>query len=289
MNSGDGWTTCALGHRHWGLFGAAGLLLRTPPTQDRAVGLQLRADRSHHGGTWGILGGARHEDETAVEAALREAGEEATVDLDQVRVEASYVDDHGGWAYTTIVASASSTMPLAPRNWESDAVRWVPLPEVDGLALHPGFATTWPLLRDVGPAPVLVVDAANVVGSRPDGWWRDRAGAARRLRDQLAAVAEGLPARDLATVAPDGVRSFPAVVLVVEGQAHGTESVDGVEVVSATESGDDAIVEEVSRRRTVGRPVRVVTADRELRARVEDLGAQVLGPRTLLDLLSRSA
>lgn len=283
--SGDGWTTCALGHRHWGLFGAAGLLLRTLPEEGHAVGLQLRAERSHHGGTWGILGGARHEGETAVEAALREAGEEATVEPDQVRVEAGYVDDHGGWGYTTIVASAPSTMSLAPRNWESDDVRWVPSAEVDALDLHPGFATTWPLLRGVRPAPVLVVDAANVMGSRPDGWWRDRPGAARRLRDRLAAVPDGLSATPLATEAPAGLRSFPVVVLVVEGQARGTETVDGVEVLSAPGSGDDAIVGVVAERRTAGRSVRVVTADRGLRARVEALGAEVLGPRTLLDLL----
>ena len=285
VSSGDGWTTCALGHRHWGLFGAAGLLLRTLPEEDRAVGLQLRAGRSHHGGTWGILGGARHADETPVKAALREAEEEAGIEADQVRVEASYLDDHGGWAYTTVVASASATLPLAPRNWESDDVRWVPVPEVAALDLHPGFATTWPLLGGVGPAPVLVVDAANVVGSRPDGWWRDRAGAARRLRDQLAALPDGLPARPLAADIPDRLRSFPVVVLVVEGQAGGVESVDGVEVVAATGSGDDAIVAVVAERRTAGRPVRVVTADRGLRARVEALGAAVLGPRTLLDLL----
>nr|MDT0666641.1 hypothetical protein [Micromonospora sp. DSM 115978] len=31
-----------------------------------------------------------------------------------------------------------------------------------------------------------MVDAANVIGSRPDGWWRDRAGAAVRLTRQIA-------------------------------------------------------------------------------------------------------
>lgn len=284
MNSGDGWTTCALGHRHWGLFGAAGLLLRTPADEAPAVGLQLRAERSHHGGTWGILGGARHEDETAVEAALREAGEEATVEPDRIRVEAGYVDDHGGWAYTTIVASAPSAMSLAPRNWESDAVSWVPLASVDALELHPGFANTWPLLRDVGPAPLVVVDAANVIGSRPDGWWRDRAGAAERLRDQLAAVAT-TGVRGLAPTPLPELHSYVAFLLVVEGAARGVTAVPGVEVLSAPGSGDDAIVDAVAARVGSGRPVQVVTADRELQARVQQLGADVLGPRTLFDLL----
>jgi 8-oxo-dGTP pyrophosphatase MutT (NUDIX family) len=284
VTSGDGWTTCAAGHRHWGRFGAAGLLLRTPATEQPAVGLQLRAGRSHHGGTWGILGGARDLAETAVQAALREAGEEATVAPDQVRVEAGYVDDHGGWAYTTVVATAPATMALAPRNWESDAVRWVPLAAVEALDLHPGFARTWPLLRGVGPAPVVVVDAANVVGSRPDGWWRDRAGAAERLRDRLAAAAvRGVDGLDGSGVA--GLRSYPRFVLVVEGAARGVGPVDGVEIVSARGSGDDAVVATVAGRVPAGRPVLAVTADRELRRRVEALEARVVGPSTLLEAL----
>lgn len=284
MTSGDGWTTCAAGHRHWGLFGAAGLLLRTPAAEHPAVGLQLRAGRSHHGGTWGILGGARDADETAVQAALREAGEEATVAPGQVRVEGRFVDDHGGWAYTTILASASSTMSLAPRNWESDAVAWVPLESVDSLDLHPGFARTWPLLRGVGPAPVVVVDAANVVGSRRDGWWKDRAGAAERLRDRLAqAGVDGVEGVDDSGVS--GLRAFPLFVLVVEGRARHVAPVAGVELVSAPASGDDAVVEAVGQRAGGGRPVLVVTADRELRGRVEALGARTVGPSTLLDAL----
>nr|WP_294691967.1 NUDIX hydrolase [uncultured Friedmanniella sp.] len=284
MTSGDGWTTCAAGHRHWGRFGAAGLLLRTRVAGGVAFGLQLRAERSHHGGTWGILGGARDLAETAVEAALREAGEEATVAADQVQVEAHYVDDHGGWAYTTVVATAPATMSLAPRNWESDAVRWVPREAVEALDLHPGFAQTWPLLRGVGPAPVVVVDAANVVGSRPDGWWRDRAGAAERLRDRLArAAVDGLEGFDGSPVA--GLRSYPRFVLVVEGAARDVGLTAGVEVVSALGSGDDAVVAVVTDRGGAGRPVVAVTADRELRGRVEALGARVVGPSTLLDAL----
>ncbi|MFF8016732.1 NTP pyrophosphohydrolase [Streptomyces sp. NPDC007929] len=116
--------------------------------------------------------------------------------------------------------------------------------------------------------PVLVVvDAANVVGSVPDGWWRDRRGAAERLRDRLAA--QGVPA------VPGPVE----IVLVVEGAARGVESVPGVRVSSAPGSGDDHIVEVVS---SAGdRPVLVITADRELRGRVGSLGADVAGPRTV--------
>ncbi|SCG42949.1 hypothetical protein [Micromonospora humi] len=118
---------------------------------------------------------------------------------------------------------------------------------------------------------LLVVDGANVVGSRPDGWWRDRAGAAVRLRDALASLAgAGVPPE-----LPPPVQ----VVLVVEGAARHVAPVPDVDVVSAAGSGDDTVVELVAaapdRRRVV------VTADRELRARVTALGAEVRGPRWL--------
>ncbi|MFE2647911.1 PIN domain-containing protein [Streptomyces nigra] len=116
---------------------------------------------------------------------------------------------------------------------------------------------------------LLVIDAANVVGSVPDGWWRDRRGATERLRDRLT-KADGVPGHD----------GPVEVVLVVEGAARGVESVPGVRVESAPGSGDDHIVALVER--AAGRPVLVVTADRELRQRVRRLGADVTGPRTVL-------
>ncbi|MEU0196465.1 NTP pyrophosphohydrolase [Streptomyces afghaniensis] len=118
-------------------------------------------------------------------------------------------------------------------------------------------------------APLLVVvDAANVVGSVPDGWWRDRKGAAERLRDRLAS--DGVPE----------VTAGPVeIVLVVEGAARRVESVAGVRVESAPGSGDDHIVEVVA---SAGdRSVLVITADRELRRRVGELGAEVAGPRSV--------
>ncbi|MCF2535774.1 NTP pyrophosphohydrolase [Streptomyces sp. FB2] len=116
---------------------------------------------------------------------------------------------------------------------------------------------------------LLVIDAANVVGSVPDGWWRDRRGATERLRDRLT-KADGVPGHD----------GPVEVVLVVEGAARGVESVPGVRVESAPGSGDDHIVALVER--AAGRPVLVVTADRELRQRVRRLGADVTGPHTVL-------
>ncbi|GHB19498.1 hypothetical protein GCM10010377_06720 [Streptomyces viridiviolaceus] len=120
---------------------------------------------------------------------------------------------------------------------------------------------------DDNAALLVIVDAANVVGSVPDGWWRDRRGAAERLRDRLA---------------QDGVPGQPGpveIVLVVEGAARGVDSVPGVRVESASGSGDDHMVELVTR--AGDRPVLVVTADRELRRRVTELGAEVAGPRTV--------
>jgi hypothetical protein len=117
-------------------------------------------------------------------------------------------------------------------------------------------------------APLLVVDAANVVGSVPDGWWRDRAGATARLRDRLAGIA---------TSGVAGLAPPVEVVLVVEGAARGVPPIEGVHVVAAPRSGDDAIVDLIGQE-PGSRTRVVVTADRELRERVRRLGAAVLGP-----------
>ncbi|HIZ99833.1 MAG TPA: hypothetical protein H9805_14825 [Candidatus Janibacter merdipullorum] len=116
----------------------------------------------------------------------------------------------------------------------------------------------------------VVVDAANVVGSVPDGWWRDRAGATRRLRDALSADA----LRDALDL-----DAAPEIVLVVEGRARGVESTEAVRVVDAAGSGDDAIVDLVGELAAKGVASVVVTADRGLRSRVVEHGARTAGPR----------
>ena len=118
----------------------------------------------------------------------------------------------------------------------------------------------------------LIVDGANVVGSRPDGWWRDRAGAAGRLWRRLSAA-------DLA---------YDEVVVVLEGAARngvppGREG--RVVTVHAPGSGDDAIVEAARTRAEDGWDVAVVTADRGLQDRVEAVHATVVRPSWLLDRL----
>ena len=129
-----------------------------------------------------------------------------------------------------------------------------------------------------GLIPLLVVDAANVVGSVPDGWWRDRVGANVRLRDALASLSrEGLTGPRV----PEALGAPPLeVVLVVEGRARGVEGTDSVRVVSAPGSGDDALVDLV-RQEGAGRLCVVATADRALAQRVTALGAVVIGPRSV--------
>ncbi|MFE3372466.1 NTP pyrophosphohydrolase [Streptomyces sp. NPDC059173] len=120
-------------------------------------------------------------------------------------------------------------------------------------------------------AVLVIVDGANVVGSVPDGWWRDRRGAADRLRDSLVPYAgAGLP----------GLPGPVEIVLVVEGAARGVESVPGVRVASAPGSGDDLIAE-LAAAAEPDRECVVVTADRGLRQRVEAYGARCVGPRTV--------
>ena len=121
---------------------------------------------------------------------------------------------------------------------------------------------------------VIVVDAANVIGSRPDGWWRDRPGAARRLLLKLAALQQQLP--------------NTTIVVILEGAARQALTGDPLDlgrlqVVLAPASGDDTITQVTAdlRTPTPAPAVTVVTADRALRQRVEPHGATTTGPSWL--------
>lgn len=140
---GNGWVHCALGHRHWGRFGAAGLLI----TDGARVVLQHRAPWTHEGGTWALPGGARDSHEDVVTAALREAAEEGAVDPTTVRPIGEWIDDHGGWSYTTVVATVVGVVVPHAANSESLEIRWWGVDEVAALPLHSGFAQAWPRLR----------------------------------------------------------------------------------------------------------------------------------------------
>ncbi len=105
---------------------------------------------------------------------------------------------------------------------------------------------------------MLFIDAMNVIGSRPDGWWRDREGAIRRLVDEVRAWAD-----DDVTVVLD----------------HGPQDLIGtvghVTVVKAARTGRDAADDEIARLVAAGDTV--VTSDAALADRVRARGASVEG------------
>ncbi|MFT3798719.1 NUDIX domain-containing protein [Microbacterium sp.] len=308
---GDAWVVTSDGTRYWGRFGAAGLLAVDP---ERGVLLQHRVAWSHFGDTWGLPGGARHAGETARAAALRESAEEAGVPADAVRPRLISVFDAEAWTYSTVVADVVESFEPVISDPESRELAWVPVEAVDSYPLHPGFAASWPRLRVLLPVrPAVVVDAANVVGSVPDGWWKDRAGAAARLLTEVGALASrGMDAGVLDL--PERTW-FPEVHVVLEGAARGAADVPaadapganvpgadvpaadapganvpgadvpgangrgangrGVEVVRAEGHGDDAIVTVAERLIAAGRAVTVVTSDRGLGERAAGAGAAV--------------
>ena len=147
--STDGWTFCALGHRHWGLAGAAGLLVHRLGAQGCELLLQHRAAWSHHGGTWGTPGGALHAGELPQDGALREVREELGLLATDLVLGEPSVDDHGGWSYTTVLAEPTRAIEVSDLrlDGESDGADWVLLAALDQVDLHPGFAAALPRLR----------------------------------------------------------------------------------------------------------------------------------------------
>ncbi|WP_154095888.1 NUDIX hydrolase [Microbacterium testaceum] len=279
---GDAWVVAPTGEKYWGRFGAAGLLALDPV---RGVLLQHRVSWSHFGDTWALPGGARHEGESARDGALRESGEEAGVPADAVSPRFESVLDLGIWSYSTLVADVTTPFEPVISDPESVALEWVPVDRVDDLPLHPGFADSWPALRAaLASRPAIVVDVANVMGAVPDGWWKDRAGAATRIVTKVSRLAErGVDAEALGLSA---TRWFPSVTAVLEGQARSAEPVaPAIDVRHAPGEGDDEIVAVARELVALHRPVVVVTSDRELATRVEELGAVVHGARWLLEQL----
>ena len=296
---GNGWVRCELGHRHWGRFGAAGLLAFVA---DGPVLLQRRTWWSHHGGTWGLPGGARDSHESALAAAMREAAEECGVPPDAVRQRGVFTDDHGGWAYTSVLAEAPAPFAVESDDDETDEVAWVSVPAVAGLDLHPGFAAHWDELRAELAPVTIIVDGANVMGSRPDGWWRDRAGAATRLRAELAplttqgitdlpggmqgpATAADLPLdggrfRRSADMAGGRTRMrwLPDVVLVVEGAARSAAA--GPAAAGPAAAGSAGVGADAGG--AAGSPVRIVAAPGSGDDTIADLALSIPGRRIVV-------
>lgn len=140
------WVTCRCGRRHFGPYGAAGLVLRD------AAGRLLMTHRSefvHFPGTWAFPGGALERGETPIGAALREAAEELGVPRDAVRVYSTVTGtDHRVWRYTYVLADLAPEVELRlDPNWETEAVSWVAPADMADLALHPDLRGDLPALR----------------------------------------------------------------------------------------------------------------------------------------------
>jgi hypothetical protein len=115
----------------------------------------------------------------------------------------------------------------------------------------------------------LVIEAANVIGSRPTGWWRDRPGATRIFTERVrASVTAG--------------RLDQPVTIVLDGQARAGAVEADVDGVHAPGHGDDTITAVAE----ANRGAVVVTADRELAVGVRAARAEVVGPSWLLDRLN---
>jgi hypothetical protein len=122
---------------------------------------------------------------------------------------------------------------------------------------------------------VLVVDIANVMGSRPNGWWRDRAGAATTLLASL------VPLIGTTMILDEDPVTVDRIVAVVEGQARAATAPPELEMVQAPADGDTTIVLEAEQIVAASAVPLVITADRGLRARLPS-GAQFTGPSWLL-------
>ena len=147
FRDGDGWVLCMrCQSRHWGLHGAAGLLLVQTHTEPTSILLQLRATWTHGGGTWALPGGALDSHEDSISAAAREAYEETGIDPTLLHFKAIFSDDHGNWRYDTVIAHTQGDVGEFDAHAESEDLRWVPIDEVAQFDLHPGLRATWPEL-----------------------------------------------------------------------------------------------------------------------------------------------
>ncbi|MFD9124193.1 NUDIX domain-containing protein [Kitasatospora sp. NPDC059571] len=161
-DSSHGFVRDRRGCLHWGPHGAAGLLLR----HGGRYLLQRRSWRVHHGRTWSIPGGALRAGESPWDGARREFAEE-TGTLPALRHLATFVDDHGGWAYHTVIAEIAEPLHLSRGDGEGAAYRWCTPAEIGTLRLHPGFAATWPQLAALAASAAEADDPGRAAPGHP--------------------------------------------------------------------------------------------------------------------------
>lgn len=146
--SGDGFVLVADGTPRWGVFGAAGVLFRHRGDEGEAYFVARRSDWTHQGGTWAVPGGALDHGEDPLDGALREFAEEIGLLPTAYEVCEVFVDDHGGWTYTTLVVDVPERFDVpVSLHWETAEVAWVDSVELAELELFPAFRTT---LRELG-------------------------------------------------------------------------------------------------------------------------------------------
>ncbi|KAL7629530.1 hypothetical protein AAE478_001051 [Parahypoxylon ruwenzoriense] len=170
----SGYVVCSQGHRHWGIHGAAGILIhRYRSSGEVEMLLQLRGLSISDPNSWSIPGGAIEENETAEIAALRETEEELGFNPREfLEPGVSMEDDHGGWMYTTIPARLIQELDINTQvklDHESQAVSWFTCAELKTLNLHPGFegfirkylTPLTPPPPDINPSTGLIIGTLN--------------------------------------------------------------------------------------------------------------------------------
>jgi 8-oxo-dGTP diphosphatase len=293
IGDGDGWVQCSMGHRHWGRFGAAGLLIST---RRRAI-LQHRAPWTHEGDKWGLPGGARDSDEDPTSTAQREALEEAGLPASSSRPVALSIEDHGGWSYTTVLAGPVGRPRPHAANAESTEIRWWPKSEIAGLDLHHGLAANWTRLRRLIRPLRVVVDtrsAAHFAGWLAEGAQHD---------DLDSVIRRGIDC-GLVTHRPgprESLRLLPAFDLIGrhggnDRRGHVADPPAGprpwwhdnrtfVTISAFADTGAiAALVEHVVRDRLPTSQVIVVSTDRALGSRLP-VAARIRPPEWLTELL----
>lgn len=161
--SGDGFVILPDGSRRWGIFGAAGVLVRYTNDDGPWYFVALRSDWTHQGGTWAVPGGAIDEGESPIEAALREFEEEIGDLIGEYDVAHVHVDDHGGWTYTTVVIDVPEPFrPPHNLHWETAAAGWASAEQLEQLPLFDAFRVT---LVELG-----ILAGPDGGGERPAGW-----------------------------------------------------------------------------------------------------------------------